>query len=1661
MHGRVQRDSESCRSLRRSSSQHMWSVLPSASTNKTVAVAGDNHSHLSSSITTSTTGDSFFKDGRKISVGSCALFKPPKDSPPFIGLIRWLALNKENNLQLGVNWLYRSSELKLGKGTLVDSAPNEIFYSFHKDEIPAASLLHPCKVAFLPRGVELPTGTSSFVCRRAYDIANKCLRWLTDQDYINEQQQEVDQLLYKTKTEMHATLQPGGRSPKQANGPTSTSQLKPASDSGQNSGTCFPSQAKGKKRERGDNGADPVKRERSLRTDDGDSVQCKTESNLKYEIARITEKGGVVDLEGVEKLVQLMQPDRMERKLDLVSRSMLASVMASTDKVDCLNQFVQLRGLPVLDEWLQDIHKGKIGDGNNLKDGDKSVEEFLLVLLRALDKLPVNLHALQMCNIGRSVNHLRSHKNVEIQRKARTLVDTWKKRVEAEMISIDAKSGSTQAVSAWPSKSRLPEASHGGSRTPSGSDVAVKSSITQNSAAKTTSVRSSHGENSIKYATSSPAPVKPASSLASGKESQPRTSVGGTADAPQIREDRSSSSNQSHSCGQSFSAKEDVKSSTSGSITVNKISSSSTRNRKISGFPGISATGSQKETSSSRSASAHKSTALEKLSHSALTSERVVEGPISEGSSHKLIVKIPNRVRSPAQGVSGGSLEDSTFMSSRASSPVLLNKHEQSDHASKDKSDTYRCNVASDMNSWQNNDPKDILTGSEGAGSPAVLPDEEQSMTTEDSKRIIEGPPTNQLKAIKLHASSFSPMNALIESCVKYSEATSSLSLEDDVGMNLLASVAAGEMSRSDVVSPTDSTERSIPEVEEVCTGDEAKSKSSPEDYSAGVQNQFHNDAECDGKKQAVLDGCSWSDDGLHSSNHALLEFSGDRKCAPTHSSEDIPAGEGTKEFGSSTTDLRSNADPKREISEKSNEKTVTTSSALPISIEKVRDGESNEGIHEEKATSSNVIADNISNCRSGAIDVMVTEEKDSADHLSIDECKQMVLVAGSKPLDEGDCNKFVNEGLNQTTNSQQKLTDAIVESEFAERANNEKLQPNEFGQKSVSEAGNAVKVGELDDRDPKSCMSKSERLNFDKEMDRNAASESHNATVSCSTSHDLNSHRKEANVENQEIPEHISLPESRCLGSVDHEAQKEAELTGSKSASIQPDEAGKCASIGAGAASSSAAGATDSRAKIKFDLNEGFSADDGKYGESVTLTSSGSTTVHMINSLPFSVNSISSGHSASVTVAAAAKGPFLPPEDLLRSKVELGWKGSAATSAFRPAEPRKVLEMALGPTYLSCLDASTSKHDRIPLDIDLNVPDERVLEEMASRGSTLAVESTTDSASNCAALLNEASDSMPLRGSGGLDLDLNRVDEAIDTGHCSTSSNHNAEASVVHVKPLGGLHVQRDFDLNNGPVVDDPNAEQFPINQLVKGGGVTSQLPSAGLRMNCPGLGSFSSWFPPGNTYSTVAIPSILPDRGEQPFPVFPPGAPQRTFGPAGVPSFNPDVYRGSVLSSSPAVPFPSSPFQFPVFPFGTTFPLPSATFSVGATSYADSSLGARLFAPPVNSQYLGPGSVASQFQRPYVVSLPEISNNAGLENNRKWARQGLDLNAGPGAMESEVREEMFPLSSGQHSVASSQAIAEEQARMFSVSGSILKRKEPEGGWDSETFRHKQSSWQ
>jgi hypothetical protein len=1488
---------------------------------------------------------------------------------------------------------------------------------------------------------------------------------------LQEHQEEVDQLLYNTRIEMHATLQPGGRSPKPMSGPTSTSQLKVGSDGVQNSASPIPTQVKGKKRERGDQGSEPVKRERTTKLDDGDSVHSRLESNLKSETAKITEKGGLIDSEGVERLVQLMLPDRNEKKIDLSGRSVLVGVIASTDKFDCLSRFVQLRGLSVLDEWLQEVHRGKIGDVSVAKDGDKPVEEFLLVLLRALDKLPVNLNALQMCNIGKSVNHLRTHKNLEIQKKARSLVDTWKKRVEAEMKINDAKSGSNQAVP-WSARSRISEVSHGGNRhLGAPTDVAVKSSVTQLSASKAASVKVVQGESTSRSASASPGSMKsvPSSALATAnsKDGQPRHAAGIASDLPlaTVKDEKSSSSSQSHnsqSCSSDHtktggvSGKEDARSPNAGSMSGNKISGGSSRHRKsINGLPGSTLSGVQRESGSSRS-SLHKNPASEKQSQAGLSCEKALDGPIFEGNSHKLIVKIPNRVRSPAQSASGASFEDPSIVNSRVSSPVLSEKHDPFDRSLKEKSDAFQANITSDVNteSWQSNDFKDVLTGSdEGDGSPAAITDEELCRTGDDGKKISEAKAAssssgNEHKLGNSQEDSLRSINALIESC-KYSEANASMPIGDDVGMNLLASVAAGEMSKSELVSPTDSPQRNTPTVEHSCTGSDLKVKSSPVDEIAPNHYQSSDGADVEHDKQGII--CS-----------SVGPKNGEGNPASFVSEENFVGGH-NGHFNSSSIDLQQTAGPCVESNGESTEIIVATTVASSTAsvMEKTMDIEGGKALQDKK-TVGEVNANAIPDAKENTSDSLLDNDKATLE-------VQMEAVEGSSSYPslefDGKNKNFMNEGLNSGVKTEQKPP-ALMDHSETVKGINEVLYPSGGGKDLVPKNVIELKAEKDEERDSRSHVNQTEVRSNEPEASASMSPENQTLVGLGSADADRDGEYLQGNLETKEGNEQCGRPALHKLshGFPLQEAEQREKSRVSKLTGTEADDSEECTSTTADASSISAARVSDMDAKVEFDLNEGFTVDDGKLGDTNNLTAPGcSAAIHLVSPLPFPGSSMSSSLPALITVAAPAKGPFVPPDDLLKSKGGLGWKGSAATSAFRPAEPRKIPEMPQGTASIPP-DATAGRQSRPPLDIDLNVPDERILEDLASRGFAQEPGSLSGPTNNHEMARVELMSSAPVRCSGGLDLDLNRVDDASDMGNYSTSNGRKMDVPLVPVKsssggPLNGTaSVRRDFDLNNGPVVDEVSAEPSPFSHLARSS-FPPQPAVSGLRMSNTEMGNFSAWFPSGSTYSAVAIPSIMPDRGEQPFPIVATGGPQRLLGPTGGSNpFSAEVYRGPVLASSPAVPFPSSPFQYPVFPFGTSFPPPSATFSGGSTTYVDSSSAAKVCFPAVHTQFLGPaGAVSSHYPRPYVVSFPDGNSNSSAESSRKWGRQGLDLNAGPGGLELEGRDESSPLPPRQLSVASSQAIADEQARMYQVAGGAVKRKEPEGGWDA----YKQSPWQ
>ncbi|XP_051192634.1 uncharacterized protein [Lolium perenne] len=1536
--------------------------------------------------------DFFLKDGREFRVGDCALFQAV-DVPPFIGLIRWIEKKEEGFPKLRVSWLYRSADVKLNKAIQLNAAPNEIFYSFHQDETSAVSLLHPCKVAFLRKGVELPAGISSFVCRRVYDIDNKCLWWLTDKDYINE---EVNRLLHRTRLEMHAAVQSGGRSPKRLNSPSSAQQ-KSGSDDAQNCGL-----SKGKKRERVEQGIDPAVRDRDrpLKVEDGELGNLKVD-NMKHTVAKFmtkfTNKGGLCHDEAVEKLIQLMQLDRTERKIDLGGRVLLAHIITATESPDCLRRFVQLRGLPVLNEWLQETHKGKSGEGGSPKETDKRVEEFLMALLRALAKLPINLNALQSCSIGKSVNHLRSHRNVEIQKKAKCLVENWKKRVDAEMKSNEAKPVvSGQAVS-WSGKGGAAEITNGGNRRSGLSETSPKNSASHHSSKVLTA---KHGTSDA---------VTKSSPLTSGslksQHPQPCKSNGGS-ELPTVKEEKSSSSSQSlnnsHSCSSDLAKtfgspwKEDARSSTAASGNASKTSGSSSRVHRRANSARLGS-GVKKEATVGRSTSLDRSSFQEKSSQPGMASEKVGDTPPDNGNSHRLVVRFPNPSRSPARSVSGGSFEDPSVTGSRSSSPVLADKHEQNGRRVKMKTENCQPQLACDANadSWHNNEIKGVA-GSEEDDKSAVLTLESNRTTEEAGKdasalRAASSLQVNEkgVCSSETRGNSFNPMNALIE--IKYSEAPP-LQTGDDTAMNLLASVA-GEISKSELVSPSASL-RNTSTKEVGCEGDsieklkvECDTVLSQREGTSLVQKVIV-------EKQVTSDACLGGKDKLNRRAHLSLQD--DNKC--TTSSGPPPKN------GANCNVAESSAK-----TENQEEECTNKCSSVP--------GVDSQGEDHTACASRGTVEnspDFVGATSGGQSNSVVSNRK--SELLPPEELQLCALDKQVHALSKSTDQKPLAGGLDQP-----EATDTC----------------GKLGLKSaVCPVAVSPKQGE---------GSISTVVKGDKKEQPSSTSADVNKLAGFRV--DVANGIKDSKDSSSESSSHVEL-QAVTSQDIGHIPKKLSDDVGRKEDLVSSDEG---SSIAAKAKS-------NGTAKLDFDLNE--LGDEGNHSEPATSPATCSSAIHLPGLSPF-VPPVLSGLPAPITVAAPAKGPFVPPENLLRVKPEAGWKGSAATSAFRPAEPRK----ALG-TFLTAPgivpSGAAGKQPRPAFDIDLNVADDQILEEDISQSSA----QTTGSESG-----NTRSRDGPVR-SAGIELDLNRADEVGENSQFMPNSSHRVEVTLLPARPFAGVIPRNDinssrnfFDLNNGPSLDEASTEPAQRSQSSKGASSIPFLPqAAGLRMNGTEINNMSPWFPSANPYAPVAMQSFLPARGELPYPIETAPGTQRIIASAVDSSqLGSDSSRAPVISTPPTMVLHPPAYQYAGFPFPSSVHLPTTGFPIGSTPYPSSVPAGVPYFPTMAPSLVGStGALPAQSVRQYAMSRHEGSSSDGHDNNWKWRRQGFDLNSGPGAIDLEGKDERVPLSVRQNLITPPQAFVDDQSRMYQMPGVGIKRKEPEGSWDAErSSSYKQLSWQ
>ncbi|XP_072990436.1 protein REPRESSOR OF VERNALIZATION 1 [Typha latifolia] len=146
---------------------------------------------------------SFEYDGNVFELEDPVLLTPEdKRQKPYVAIIKDITQDIDGNLMVNGQWFYRPEEAeKRGGGSWEARDTRELFYSFHLDEVPAESVMHKCVVHFVPLNKKLPLRAEhpGFIVQKVYDTVERKLWKLTDKDYEDNKQHEIDLLVQKTR----------------------------------------------------------------------------------------------------------------------------------------------------------------------------------------------------------------------------------------------------------------------------------------------------------------------------------------------------------------------------------------------------------------------------------------------------------------------------------------------------------------------------------------------------------------------------------------------------------------------------------------------------------------------------------------------------------------------------------------------------------------------------------------------------------------------------------------------------------------------------------------------------------------------------------------------------------------------------------------------------------------------------------------------------------------------------------------------------------------------------------------------------------------------------------------------------------------------------------------------------------------------------------------------------------------------------------------------------------------------------------------------------------------------------------------------------------------------------------------------------------------------
>ncbi|KAF8411886.1 hypothetical protein HHK36_004444 [Tetracentron sinense] len=447
------------------------------------------------------------------------------------------------------------------------------------------------------------------------------------------------------------------------------------------------------------------------------------------------------------------------------------------------------------------------------------------------------------------------------------------------------------------------------------------------------------------------------------------------------------------------------------------------------------------------------------------------------------------------------------------------------------------------------------------------------------------------------------------------------------------------------------------------------------------------------------------------------------------------------------------------------------------------------------------------------------------------------------------------------------------------------------------------------------------------------------------------------------------------------------------------------------------------------FDLNEDIQAEEMEYpGQPVTETVS---SCHVVNV------------STPIPVVATSRVPLCFPIPPLQFDGELGWRGSAVTSAFRPAS---LCKTAYKKAF--CIDENNcgGRHSQGFQGIDLNVAD-------AGDNSVMELSPEKHISQTSGLPSGESSVEVSSKRVERLNLDLNRPGDNDDNClpfltdwrmeqklHIRTNGAHSPPTSLSR-SSIG------DFDLNDNPSFGDAHSEAHRPGQgsrplrnrtsddpVVSFAGTTIQLDSSNLKpATWADLGSSMQGFYHGLGHGRM---EFLPPA--QPFLMAAPNV-----GPS-----------GRVVPLQATLTYTPPPPSFPCntgFGVGPTGSHPPTIYPSGVVPYMIDTRGFTTI-----PQILGSSTLPAFPRAPHFMEVA----GGSCPSDIAILRPSLDLNVGIPSLENQSRGG----SARQLGIPTSNSLVEEQMKSISqvaLSGTSMKRKEPECGWDSYQvgYRHA-TSW-